>query len=274
MAGGKRILITGAGSGFGRDAALRLAERGHHVIAAAENRPQMTGLIEEADRRGIGLQVENLDITDALHRSQAHTWDVDVLFNNAAVGEMGPLAEIPLELVRRVFEVNVFGHLALAQGFARQMVERGNGRIVWLSSIAGLTTNPYLGPYCASKYAIESIAQAMHDELKPLGVQVCTINPGPYRTGFNDRMGDALRVWFDRDKSISAEHFTTDLGVEVRLADDYGEMTGESQKDPEEIVELFVKVAEGESGLFRNFLPADRIEEVKRQQAAIWDLRQ
>lgn len=274
MTAGKRILVTGAGSGFGRAAALRLAERGHHVIAAAENRPQMTELIREADRRGIILQVENLDVTSALHRRQAHTWDVDVLFNNAAVGEMGPLSEIPLELFRRVFEVNVFGHLALTQGFARQMVARGSGRIVWLSSIAGLTTNPYLGPYCASKYAIESIAQAMHDELKPLGVQVCTINPGPYQTGFNDRMGDALRVWFDRERSFSAEHFTTDLGVEVHLADDYGRMTGESQKDPEEIVELFVRVAEEDSGLFRNFLPADRVDEVKRQQAAIWDLRQ
>ncbi|MFD7667634.1 SDR family oxidoreductase [Streptomyces sp. NPDC059788] len=274
MTGGRRILITGAGSGFGRDAALRLAERGHHVIAAAENRPQMTALIDEADRRGIDLRVENLDVTNALHRRQAHTWDVDVLFNNAAIGEMGPLCEIPLALVRQVFEVNVFGHLALAQGFARQMVERGSGRIVWLSSIAGLTTNPYLGPYCASKYAVEAIAQAMHDELKPLGVQVCTINPGPYRTGFNDRMGDALRVWFDPEKSFSAEHFTTDLGVEVRLGDDYGAMTGESQKDPEEIIQLFVKVAEGETGRYRNFLPADRVEEVKRQQAAIWELRQ
>ncbi|MEU2791196.1 SDR family oxidoreductase [Streptomyces sp. NPDC007100] len=274
MAGSKRILITGAGSGFGRDAALRLAGRGHHVIAAAENRPQMTGLIAEADRRGVRLQVENLDVTNALHRDQAHAWDVDVLFNNAAIGEMGPLAEIPMALFRQVFEVNVFGNLALAQGFARQMVRRGSGRIVWLSSIAGLTTNPYLGPYCASKYAIESIAQAMHDELKPLGVSVCTINPGPYQTGFNDRMGDSLRVWFDPEKSAAARHFTTDLGVEVTLADDYGRMTGESQKDPEEIVELFVRVAEEDSGLFRNFLPADRIEGAKQQQAAIWDLRQ
>ncbi|MGZ0199516.1 SDR family oxidoreductase [Streptomyces sp. RM1] len=198
MAQSKRILITGAGSGFGRGAALRLAGRGHHVIAAAESRPQMTELIQEAQRLGVELQVENLDVTDELHRRQAHAWEVDVLFNNAAIGEMGPLAEIPLKLFRRVFEVNVFGHLALTQGLVRQMVRRGNGRIVWLSSIAGLTTNPYLGPYCASKYAIEAMAQAMYDELKPLGVEVATINPGPYQTGFNDRMGNSMRTWSTR----------------------------------------------------------------------------
>ncbi|MEV4871513.1 SDR family oxidoreductase [Streptomyces syringium] len=273
MPDGKRILITGAGSGFGRSASLRLAERGHHVIAATENRPQMTGLIDEAKERGVELQVENLDVTNELHRRHAHTWDIDILFNNAAIGEMGPLSEMPLDLIRKVFEVNVFGNLALTQGFARQMAERGSGRIVWLSSIAGLTTNPYLAPYCASKYAIESIAQALHDELKPLGVQVATINPGPYQTGFNDRMGNSLRTWFDPGSSFSAERFTTDLGVDVHLTDDYGELTGENQKDPEEIVELFVRLAEDDSGLYRNFLPADRIDETKKQQAAVWDLR-
>ncbi|GAA0479627.1 SDR family oxidoreductase [Streptomyces stramineus] len=273
MTDSKRVLITGAGSGFGRDAALRLAERGHHVIAAAENRPQMTGLLEAARDRGVRLRVENLDVTDELHRRRAHTWEVDVLFNNAAVGEMGPLSEIPVDLVRRVFEVNVFGNLALTQGFARQMAGRGSGRIVWLSSIAGLTTNPYLGPYCASKYAIEAIAQALHDELKPLGVQVATINPGPYQTGFNDRMGNSLRTWFDWDRSFSAERFTTDFGVEVHLTDDYTEITGESQKDPEEIVDLFVRLVEEDSGLYRNFLPADRVEGTKEQQAAVWELR-
>jgi short-subunit dehydrogenase len=126
-----------------------------------------------------------LDVTDERQRRYAFTWDIDVLINNAAVGRMGPTAhmgptaEMPLNLVRQIFEVNVFGNLALTQSFTRQMAERGKGRIVWVSSISGLTTDYYLGVYSASKRAIEAIAEAMYQEVKNLNITVAVINPGP-----------------------------------------------------------------------------------------------
>lgn len=189
----KRILVTGAGSGFGREVALRLAARGHRTIAGVRGAGQAADLREEAGRRGVPLRVETLDITVAADRERAWEWDIDVLLNNAGSAEAGASAEIPLELVRALFETNVFANLELTQGFVRRMVEqKRGGKVLFVSSIAGLITGPYTGPYCASKHALEAFAEALHAELKPFGIQVGTINPGPYQTGFNDRMMETL----------------------------------------------------------------------------------
>ncbi|WP_400588673.1 SDR family oxidoreductase [Pseudomonas aeruginosa] len=178
----KRILVTGAGSGFGREVALRLAARGHRTIAGVRGAGQAADLREEAGRRGVPLRVETLDITVAADRERAWEWDIDVLLNNAGSAEAGASAEIPLELVRALFETNVFANLELTQGFVRRMVEqKRGGKVLFVSSIAGLITGPYTGPYCASKHALEAFAEALHAELKPFGIQVGTINPGPYQ---------------------------------------------------------------------------------------------
>jgi short-subunit dehydrogenase len=87
-----------------------------------------------------------------------------------------------------VFEVNVFATLELTQPIAKRMVERGSGRLIFVSSIAGLTAGASLGAYAASKHALEAIAESMGNELAPYGIQVATLNPGPFGTGFNDRM--------------------------------------------------------------------------------------
>ncbi|MFZ1063284.1 MAG: SDR family NAD(P)-dependent oxidoreductase, partial [Acidimicrobiales bacterium] len=102
MAISKSVLITGAGSGFGKLAALALAQRGHHVIATTETDDQASAL----ERDEPSLQVEKLDITSN-DVDKVHAWSVDVLINNAGVGETGPLADVPMDRVRRLFEVNV-----------------------------------------------------------------------------------------------------------------------------------------------------------------------
>ncbi|KGW97897.1 short chain dehydrogenase family protein [Burkholderia pseudomallei MSHR449] len=192
---GKRILVTGAGSGFGREVALRLAAKGHCVIAGVQIAPQITELSAEAARRGLALDAVKLDVTCARERAQAARWDVDVLLNNAGAGEAGALVDLPVDIVRELFETNVFGPLELTQQVARGMIARGRGRIVFVSSIAGLITGAYTGAYCASKHALEAIAEAMHLELAAHGVQIAVVNPGPYRTGFNDRMMETPRRW-------------------------------------------------------------------------------
>src|SRR5215467_8147852 len=95
--------------------------------------------------------------------------------------------EIPAFNIRNEFEVNVIGPLLLTQGIAKQMVKRGAGRIVWVSSREGLNVNPFTGIYSASKQAVEAIAETMAYELQEFGIEVATINPGPFLTGFNDR---------------------------------------------------------------------------------------
>jgi NAD(P)-dependent dehydrogenase (short-subunit alcohol dehydrogenase family) len=116
----KTVMITGSGSGFGKGASLALAARGHRVIATTETEAQAAALRVEAPQ----LTVEKLDITST-DVGKAADWDVDVLINNAGAGQTGPMADVPLDRVRRLFEVNVFGTLAVTQQVLQRMVAKG-----------------------------------------------------------------------------------------------------------------------------------------------------
>ncbi len=193
----KTVLITGAGTGFGIEAAMRLAEKGFDVVAAVEIYAQVQTLKRQAKARGVSLRVEKLDLTNEGDRRKALTWNVEILVNNAGVLEGGSVLDIPGANMRNEFEVNVIGPLLLTQGIAKQMVKRGEGRIVWVSSREGLNVNPFTGIYSASKHAVEAIAQTMSLELQEFGVEVATVNPGPFLTGFNDRGFDTWKSWED-----------------------------------------------------------------------------
>ena len=143
----KKVLITGSGTGFGHEVAMRMAEKGFDVIASVEIYAQVQTLKREAAARGVSLQVEKLDVTNDGDRRKALAWNVEILVNNAGVLEGGSVVDIPALNVRREFEVNVVGPLLLTQGIAKQMVKRGEGRIVWVSSREGLNVNPFTGVY-------------------------------------------------------------------------------------------------------------------------------
>ncbi|MEI9923493.1 MAG: SDR family NAD(P)-dependent oxidoreductase [Bradyrhizobium sp.] len=129
---------------------------------------------------------------------QVASWDFDILLNNAGIGEGGPIAEIPLDLVRKNFETNVFAPLALTQQVVKKWVAaKTPGKIVFTSSMGGLFSPPGFAAYAATKHAIEAIAEAMQGELKPFGIQVQTINPGAYLTGFNEAMAANAFRWLD-----------------------------------------------------------------------------
>src|SRR5699024_6374438 len=191
------ILITGAGSGIGKLTALTLAKIGKKVIATTETEFQANLLKADAKALKIPMLVEKIDITDPVDRQKAFKWDVDVLVNNAAVKEGGALIDIPEENFRKQYEVNVFGTQLLTQGFARQMVDKGYGRIVYVSSMSGLMVNPFSGPYSSTKFATEALANTMKQELREFNIEVATINPGPYLTGFNDEEFEKYRDWDD-----------------------------------------------------------------------------
>lgn len=255
----KRILITGAGTGFGRGAALGLAKKGHDVIAAVYERPQIADIKEEASALGVVVHAETLDLLSESDRQAALGWDIDVLVNNGAIGESGPISEIPLDLVRRVFDVNVFGTLALTQGIVKLMVKRGGGRIIFVSSIAGLTTGAYLGAYSASKRALEAIAEAMHFELAPHGIQVATLNPGPYGTGFNDRMLESRNRWYDPKRNFTHPEDLDGLGRRF-----------ERQFDPQALIQTMIELVEADSGRYRNVYPGESEEFVRNREREAW----
>jgi short-subunit dehydrogenase len=192
------ILITGAGSGFGEGTALGLAQKGHNVTAAVQTWPQVTAMRERASSLGLKtLQVEKLDLLDKYDVAHALKLKFDILVNNAGIGEGGPMSEIPVDLVRENFETNVFSALDFTQRVVRNWVATGvKGKVVFTSSVVGLLTVPPIPAYAASKHAVQSIAEAMYEELKPFGIQVQTINPGPYLTGFNETVVESFSTSF------------------------------------------------------------------------------
>jgi len=253
----KTVLITGAGTGFGHEVAMRMAEKGFSVIAAVEIYAQVQTLKRQAATRGVSLQVEKLDVTDDGDRRKALTWNVDILVNNAGVLEGGSVVDIPALNIRREFEVNVVGPLLLTQGIAKQMVKRGKGRIVWVSSREGLNVNPFTGIYSASKHAVEAIAQTMSLELQEFGIEVATVNPGPFLTGFNDRGFETWRSWLDEPSE--------------RLYD-YSKLAfPRAQFNPEPVYATMTAVAAGEINTFRNLEPKSMIAETKSNMEAPWN---
>ncbi|MEU7040816.1 SDR family oxidoreductase [Streptomyces varsoviensis] len=251
------ILITGAGTGFGKEVALRLAATGHRVIAGVEIAAQIAAVRTEARERGAELRVEKLDVTDPGDREHAWTWDVNVLLNNAGISEGGSTVDIPADRLRRQFEVNVFGPILLTQGFAKKMAARNSGRIVFMSSVAGLTVDPFTGAYAGSKHAVEAFADALDQELAEFGVTVATINPGPFLTGFNDTMFEAWKTWRDDPSQ--------------RLFD-YSELAfPHEQHDPEPVFATTVAVLLGEDTRYRHVLPAPLEPQIRRQVEAQWE---
>jgi NAD(P)-dependent dehydrogenase (short-subunit alcohol dehydrogenase family) len=252
----KKVLITGAGTGFGHEAAMRLAEKGFDVIAAVEIYSQVQTMKRQAAARGVTLQVEKLDVTSDGDRRKALDWGVEILVNNAGVGEGGSTVDIPAANIRHQFEVNVTGPLLLTQPIAKQMIKRGAGRIVWVSSREGLNVNPFTGIYSASKHAVEAIAETMADELQEYNIEVATVNPGPFLTGFNDRMFQTWESWEDDPSQ--------------RLFD-YAKLAfPRAQFDPEPVYATLTAVAAGEVDSYRNLEPKSMLSETEHLQQIPW----
>jgi NAD(P)-dependent dehydrogenase (short-subunit alcohol dehydrogenase family) len=195
----KNILITGAGSGFGKLAALALAKRGHSVIAATYDQAQADALAAEVAISGTTLKIIKLDITSEEDRQQVTGSEIDVLVNNAAVGESGPLAEVPLERIRRTFETNVIGSLGMVQVAVPELIKRGGGTIVLVTSLAGRMPIPFLAPYGMTKYALEVAGADLAVELQPFNINVTMIEPGAFATGFNEAQIATKYSWMGED---------------------------------------------------------------------------
>jgi len=180
------VLVTGASSGIGAATASLLLDRGWRVFAAARRLEPMAAL--EAQ----GAELFKLDLSNNQSRSalatelQSRVGALDALVNNAGFGEVGPLETMELERARAIFEVNVFGLMGLTQLLVPAMRQRGCGRIVNVSSIAGRWVTPGSGWYGASKFALEALSDALRLELKSFGLQVVIVEPGLIATNFGE----------------------------------------------------------------------------------------
>ena len=180
----RAVLVTGCSSGIGHATALALARAGFPVWASARKAGGL-GELEAA-----GCRVIELDVTDersriaAVRQVEAEHGAVGVLVNNAGHGGGGPVEEVPLDMVRETFETNVFAVVRLCQLVLPGMRARRSGLIVNLGSAAGLVTPPTGCPYAMTKYAMESLCDALRPEVAPFGIRVSLIQPGAVRTRF------------------------------------------------------------------------------------------
>jgi NAD(P)-dependent dehydrogenase (short-subunit alcohol dehydrogenase family) len=186
------VLITGCSSGIGLALAGEFAGRGCRIVATARKTEAIRSL--ESDTTAI----MPLDITDraSIDRCVSSVMKqegrIDILVNNAGYGLMGPIIETAPEEMRRQFETNVFGTLAMAQAVAPAMIERRSGRIVNISSVSGVLTSAFAGPYCASKAALNAVSDALRLELAPFGIRVITVQPGAIASNFGNRAAESL----------------------------------------------------------------------------------
>jgi NAD(P)-dependent dehydrogenase (short-subunit alcohol dehydrogenase family) len=169
----RTALVTGASSGIGAACAARLAGAGWRVFAG----------VRRAGDAPAGTEEILLDVTNEDHVRAAaeRIEELQGLVNNAGIAIAIPLEFIPLEELRRQFEVNVVGQVAVTQAFLPHL-RRSRGRIVFIGSIAGQSALPFLGPYAASKHALEAVADTLRLELRPFGVHVALVQPGTIKT--------------------------------------------------------------------------------------------
>lgn len=254
----KTYLITGAATGFGQAIALALAKSGERVIAGVETLSEVSLLLQLAKEEKIELQVEKLDITDPADRERAGAWPVDVLLNNAGISLGGSLVDIPEAMLRQQFEINVFGTILLTQQVARQMIRRQSGKIVFVTSVHGVVADPLSGPYCGSKFALEAFAESLAGELREFHVQVATIEPGPYLTGFNDREYDSIGHWRD-DPSQRVFNYA---GMSFPY---------EQIQSIDGVVKETIAVLTGNSSQYRTVVPKVLALYAKKRQKELWD---
>lgn len=248
MTRSRTVLITGCSSGIGRATATYLAGRGHRVYATARR----IGSIEDLEEKG--CKTLTLDVTDgasmrvAVDEITSAEGGVEALVNNAGYGLHGPFEETSLDEIRRQFETNVFGAVALTQLVLPAMREKRYGRIVNISSMGGRITLPGGAFYHGTKHALEAISDVARFELKPFGIDVVVIEPGIIRTEF----GATAVATFDRAEGPYASYNRSLQGV---LSSAYEGPMAKAGVGPEAVAKTIGKAIEARRPRTRYVVP-------------------
>jgi NAD(P)-dependent dehydrogenase (short-subunit alcohol dehydrogenase family) len=264
----KTFLITGVSSGLGQAFARGALEAGHTVVGTVRNAhaaEEFSALGSKA--RAVVLDVTAFDAIDAVvAKIERETGPIDVLVNNAGYGHEGVLEESGLDEMRRQFEVNVFGAVAMIKAVLPEMRRRGAGRIVNVTSMGGFITMPGIAYYCGSKFALEGISEALRKEVMPLGIWVTALAPGQFRTEW------AGRSMVRSPRSIPAYDAVMDPIRAARQA-----KSGKQPGDPSKAAQALLKLIASDHPPARLYLGADALKIVDeklasmKEEIAAWD---
>lgn len=242
------VLITGASSGFGRLMAEDLARHNYRVFAAMRN---MSGknagaareLREVSRRESLDLQVVELDVTapksaeGCVAEVMQSAGQIDVLLNNAGIGFVGLTESYTDEQAHRIFETNFFGVFRLVRAVLPHMLKRHRGLLVQVSSGAGRVVLPGMGLYCASKFALEALSEALRYELASSGVDSVSVQPGAYPTGIQSK----LEVGEDVSRNAA-------YGVAQEMPGIVDALIKKSTANPQDVAEAVRKIIETPAG--------------------------
>jgi NAD(P)-dependent dehydrogenase (short-subunit alcohol dehydrogenase family) len=257
----KTFMITGVSSGLGKAFAEGALGAGHRVIGTVRHAEAAVAFAALAPGRAhaVTLDVTDFDaIAPAVAQAESTAGPVDVLVNNAGYGHEGVLEESPLDDMRRQFDANVFGAVAMIKAVLPGMRERRRGHIVNVTSMGGFITMPGITYYCGSKFALEGLSEALAKEVKHLGIRVTALAPGQFRTDWAGRsMVRAPRRIADYDAVMDP----------IRAARQA--KSGSQPGDPAKAAQVLLKLVHSDNPPLRLYLGGDALKLVAEKIAAM-----
>jgi len=236
MSGVRRWIVTGCSSGIGRAIAEHVLASGEAVAVTARDPKAVADIVAAYPERAAAVRLDVADpdqVTAAIAETQARFGGIDVLVNNAGYGYVSSIEEGDEAAVKAMYEVNLFGAIRMMQAVLPDMRARRTGHIIQISSLAGRISNPVTGYYSSSKFALEAVSEALSREVEALGMRVCSIAAGMFRTDFSGR---SL-------KAGEARIGDYDEGAHARMAL-VRSVDGKQPGDPRKLARLVMAVAD------------------------------
>lgn len=259
-------LVTGASKGLGLVLVKNLLAKGYRVAATSRNAEQLTKAVGVTDT-ALFLPLEtdmtsDASVSESVQKAHVHFGRLDALVNNAGYGQIGAVEELTEEEVSKNFEVNVFGTIRTIRNSMAYMRQNGSGHIFNISSVGGFSANfAGWGIYCATKFAVSAISEALSAEAKEFGIQVTNVYPGYFRTGFLSNESIGLP-----EKPIAA-YSETRKSQEIHTKEINNNQTG----DPEKAADVLISVFEYNQPPLHLFLGPDAYETAKLKMQKIND---
>jgi NADP-dependent 3-hydroxy acid dehydrogenase YdfG len=256
-------LITGSSTGFGRSLTEAVLKQGDRVVATARKPEQLEDLGQQYPET---MKTVRLDVTrqrevrEAVEIALSTFGRIDVLVNNAGYGTMGAIEEVSDEDIKHQFDTNLFGALNMIRAVLPTLRQQHSGHILNISSVGGMVSFAGTGIYCATKFALEAVSEALAQEVKPLGINVTIIEPGAFRTDFSGRS------IVTPDQTIPDYAETSGKLIEWNQ-----DINGNQPGDPEKAAAAMIQVVASEHPPLRLALGEDAIQGIEQKLQSVQD---